>query len=90
MTDIEIRRGILKMAYERFKEHPYHRITPKELENALNIGFKELNYNIIYLEEKGFIELQKPYDYRKLTESYEKAPRTNKAQGDRYRRPIPP
>ncbi|MCK4673048.1 hypothetical protein KAT67_03580, partial [candidate division WOR-3 bacterium] len=62
MTDIKIRRGILKMAYERFKEHPYHRITPKELENALNIGFKELNYNIIYLEEKGFIELQKPLE----------------------------
>ncbi|NOR17419.1 hypothetical protein GQ543_06910 [candidate division WOR-3 bacterium] len=62
MTDIEIRRKILKMAYERFKEHPYHRITPKELENALNIGFKELNYNIIYLEEKGFIELQKPLE----------------------------
>ena len=62
MTDIEIRSKILKMAYERFKEHPYNRITPKELENALNIGFKELNYNIIYLEEKGLIELQKPLE----------------------------
>ncbi|MBA7523988.1 hypothetical protein ES705_16125 [subsurface metagenome] len=62
MNDVKIRRQILKMAYERFKEHPYYRITPKELEDALNIGFKELNYNIIYLEEKGLIELQKPLE----------------------------
>ncbi|GAH26409.1 unnamed protein product [marine sediment metagenome] len=62
MNDVKIRRQILKMAYERFKEHPYYRITPKELEDALNIGFKELNYNIIYLDEKGLIELQKPLE----------------------------
>lgn len=62
MNDVKIRRQILEMAYDRFKEHPYYRITPKELENALNIGFKKLNYNIIYLEEKGLIELQKPLE----------------------------
>lgn len=62
MTNIEIRRKILEMLYERFKEHPYHRITPKEFKEALNIGLKELNYNIIYLEEKGYVELQKPLE----------------------------
>ncbi len=50
------------MVYERFKEHPYYRITPKEFRDSLNISLKELYYNIIYLEEKGLIELQKPLE----------------------------
>jgi len=62
MTDIKIRRKILEMVYERFKEHPYYRVTPKEFKNTLHIGLKELRYNIIYLEEKGYIELQKPLE----------------------------
>lgn len=62
MTNIEIRRKILEMVFECFKEHPYHRITPKEFKEELNIGLKELNYNVIYLEEKGLLELQKPLE----------------------------
>jgi len=62
MTNIEIRRKTLEMAYERFKEHPYYRITPKEFKEALNINIRELHYNIIYLEEKGYLELQKPLE----------------------------
>lgn len=62
MTDVEIRRKILEIIYERFKEHPYYIVTPKEFEKALNIGLKTLNYNIIYLEEKGYVELQKPLE----------------------------
>ncbi len=62
MTNIEIRRKILIMAYEKFKEHPYYRITPKEFKEALNIDLKTLNFNIVYLEEKGYIELQKPLE----------------------------
>jgi len=62
MTNIEIRRKILKMAYEKFMEHPYYRITPKEFKEALNIDLKTLNFNIVYLEEKGYIELQKPLE----------------------------
>ncbi len=62
MTNIEIRRKILEMSYERFKEHPYYRITPKEFKEILNIDLKTLNFNIVYLEEKGYIELQKPLE----------------------------
>lgn len=62
MTNIEIRRKILEMAYERFKEHPYYIITPKEFKEKLNIDLKTLNFNIVYLEEKGYIELQKPLE----------------------------
>ncbi|MEO0126865.1 MAG: hypothetical protein ABIL44_03835, partial [candidate division WOR-3 bacterium] len=61
-TNIEIRRKILEMAYEKFKEHPYYRITPREFKEALNIDLKTLNFNIVYLEEKGYIELQKPLE----------------------------
>ncbi len=62
MTNIEIRRKILEMAYERFKDHPYYRITPKEFREMLNIDLRTLNFNIVYLEEKGYIELQKPLE----------------------------
>lgn len=48
------------MALECFKEHPYLRVTPKEIMEKNNITLKELYYNVVYLEEKGLIELQKP------------------------------
>ncbi len=62
MEKIEIRRRILEMLYEKFTEHPYYRITPKEFKNKLKINIRELNFNVIYLEEKGLIELQKPLE----------------------------
>lgn len=62
MTNAEIRRRILEMAYEKFQEHPYYRITPAEFKDQLSIGLRELNYNIVYLEEKGYLELQKPLE----------------------------
>jgi len=62
MTAREIRRKILENLYKRFKEHPYYRLTPKELQETLHINLQELNYNVIYLEEKGYIELQKPLE----------------------------
>ena len=62
MTNREIRRKILEILYESFKDHPYGRITPKELQEALDISLKELQFNAIYLEEKGLIELQKPLE----------------------------
>ena len=62
MTNAEIRRKILQILYESFKDHPYGRITPKDLQENLNISLKELQFNAIYLEEKGLIELQKPLE----------------------------
>jgi hypothetical protein len=62
MKDIEIRRRILEMVYERFKEHPYYQITPKEFTEDLDISIEQLSYNIVYLEEKGFLELAKPLE----------------------------
>lgn len=62
MDRIEVRRSILKILYEQFVEHPYNRITPKEFKEQLGINLKDLNYNIIYLEDKCLIELQKPLE----------------------------
>lgn len=57
-----LRRNILTMLYERFCEHPYHVVTPKEFVETLKIDQHELNYNIVYLEEKGLVELYKPLE----------------------------
>jgi hypothetical protein len=62
VTNAGIRRNILKTLYERFTEHPYNRVSAKEFKEALDISLKELHFNIIYLEEKGFVELQKPLE----------------------------
>ena len=50
------------MLYQRFTEHPYHRITPKEFIENLGVTQEKLDFNIVYLEEKGFVELQKPLE----------------------------
>ncbi|MDH4210202.1 MAG: transcriptional regulator [candidate division WOR-3 bacterium] len=62
MNNNEIRRKILQILYESFTEHPYNRVTPKEFKDTLNISLKELHFNIIYLEEKGYVELSKPLE----------------------------
>jgi hypothetical protein len=62
VTNTAIRRRILETLYESFKEHPYNRIGAKEFQEILGIKLKELHFNIIYLEEKGYVELQKPLE----------------------------
>ena len=62
MTNIELRKKILELLYERFQEHPYNRITPKELVEITGVDLKTLHFNVVYLEEKGYLELQKPVD----------------------------
>jgi|GEM_PF-690492 len=62
MNDTKIRRRILEMVFERFKEHPYYRITPKEFKETLGISLKHLCFNVAYLAEKGYIDLQTPLE----------------------------
>jgi hypothetical protein len=57
-----IRRKILEMLYDSMRKHPYNRVTPKEFKESMDIDLKELHFNIIYLEEKGLLELQKPLE----------------------------
>ncbi|RKX71729.1 hypothetical protein DRP53_00655 [candidate division WOR-3 bacterium] len=58
--DRELRRQILRLLYEKFQEHPYHRILAKEFCEIIGVPLQRLDYNMIYLEEKGYVELQKP------------------------------
>ena len=57
-----IRRKILEILYDSIRKHPYNRVTPKEFKESLGINLEELHFNIIYLEEKGLLELQKPLE----------------------------
>jgi hypothetical protein len=62
MKDSLIRRRILEMVFNTFREHPYNRITPKEFKEELGIGLKELYFNVAYLTEKGYLDLQTPLE----------------------------
>jgi hypothetical protein len=62
MTNPEIRRMILEYAYRHYQENPYYRIIASEFKDHLNVNIKELHFNIVYLEEKGYLELQKPIE----------------------------
>jgi hypothetical protein len=57
-----IRRKILEMLYDSIRKHPYNRVTPNEFKESLGIDLRDLHFNIIYLEEKGLLELQKPLE----------------------------
>ena len=54
-----IRRDILKMLYTFFKEYPYAQIELKDIEKECRTNTKDLNWNIVYLEKCGYIELGK-------------------------------
>lgn len=60
--DRELRREILRLLYEKFQEHPYHRILASEFCQLTKVPLSRLDYNMIYLEEKGYVELQKPWE----------------------------
>ena len=62
MTKQGLRRRILQMLYEKFCEHPYHSLTPKEFIEQLGVDRRELDFNMVYLERKGLIELDKPLE----------------------------
>lgn len=52
-----IRRDILKVLYSFFREYPYARIELRDIEKACCTNTKDLNWNIVYLEKCGYIEL---------------------------------
>lgn len=58
----QIRRCILNMLYEMFQETPYATIELIEISEKCSISPKQLNWNIVYLEKCGFVELAKSYE----------------------------
>ena len=58
----KLRRCILTILYEIFKEYPYAVVEPRQLEDDCCVGTAEINWNMVYLEKCGYIELGKSLD----------------------------
>ncbi len=56
---IRLRRCILSRLYELFKKFPYAAIELKQIEEDCQTEPKEINWNMVYLEKCGFVELGK-------------------------------
>jgi hypothetical protein len=58
-SHILLRRCIVQKLYELFKEHPYAVVELRQLEENCGAVPKELNWNMVYLEKRGYVELGK-------------------------------
>jgi len=47
------------MLYTSFREHPYALLMPDEIERTCKTNSKTLNWNLVYLEKCGYLELGK-------------------------------
>jgi hypothetical protein len=54
-----LRRCILERLYEIFKEYPYATVELRQIEEGCQTDAKALNWNLVYLEKCGFVELGK-------------------------------
>jgi Mn-dependent DtxR family transcriptional regulator len=61
MTNQEIRFKILKLLYGKEKKSPRRGLGDSDLMEELGISKEELNFNINYLEEKGWVRLDKTF-----------------------------
>ncbi|MBF0102853.1 MAG: hypothetical protein HQK77_18290 [Desulfobacterales bacterium] len=66
MNDIEhfkqLRRCIMVTLYTFFQEVPYASIELSTLTDKCAVDYKELNWNLAYLEKCGYVELGKSVD----------------------------
>ena len=54
-----LRQCILKTLYEMFIEYPYATAELRYIEERCQTDSKELNWNMVYLEKCGYVELGK-------------------------------
>ena len=54
-----LRRGIIELLYAHFMEFPYAPLEMEMLVEHCQVDAKSLNWNIVYLEKCGFVELGK-------------------------------
>ncbi len=57
-----LRRCILTTLYEIFKEVPYASVELGQILETCDTTAETLNWNIVYLEKKGYVELVKSYE----------------------------
>ena len=56
---IRLRRCILETLYEIFKRVPYAAVELRQIEEDCHTSTSEVNWNLVYLEKCGFVELGK-------------------------------
>lgn len=59
---LRLRRCILKHIYEQFTELPYGQADIGQLADVCRADAKAMNWNLVYLEKCGLIELAKAFD----------------------------
>ncbi|MBW1698578.1 MAG: hypothetical protein JRH18_11310 [Deltaproteobacteria bacterium] len=61
-SHLRLRRNILIELYRFFKQYPYGAMELGNLEQLCNTSAEELNWNLVYLEKCGLLELDKSPD----------------------------
>jgi hypothetical protein len=59
---VRLRRCILSRLYEIFKDFPYASVELSQIAEDCHTDAGELNWNIVYLEKCGYVELAKSYE----------------------------
>lgn len=58
----QLRSCILLTLYEMFKEYPYAQVEPVQIMEVCRTDAKELNWNLVYLEKCGYLELGRSFE----------------------------
>jgi len=56
-TDRQLRQRILEQLYSCFQQHPLAAIELRQLAEHCHASAPDLNWNIVYLEKKGWVRL---------------------------------
>ena len=59
---LALRRKMLRSLYASFREHPYAPVAMAELREACGVPPEDLNWNLVYLEKCGYVELGRAYE----------------------------
>lgn len=59
---LRVRRRVMEALYALFREYPYALIELSHLQDACGVEAQTLNWNMVYLEKCGYLELDKSGD----------------------------
>jgi len=88
-----LRRCIIELLYTHFREYPYAPLEIEMLVEHCQVDPKSLNWNIVYLEKCGFVELGKSVEmppFVACTASITKKGIDLIEDADRFKRRFPP
>lgn len=61
-SHFRLRSCILKTLYELFRKYPYAQTEPGQIMELCRTDAKELNWNLVYLEKCGYLELGRSFE----------------------------